>query len=378
MHSHHGTHFHVRELALFLGGVLLCSAAGCQKSEEIRTYEVPKAAKATPAQPAQSAPGRMLGGIILQGPQAWFFKMSGPDAQVQDQMEEFLALCKSIRFENGKPTWTLPDGWSEKPGSEMRFATLKVDDAKPPLETSVIVLPKGDDSDDEYLLANINRWRGQLQLPPTTADKLFEESSKKVEVIRDKTNAGDELVLVNLVGMLSDQGGMSPPFASRSGPFSGPTSPGPVGDKPSSPDNADPGVKYDLPKNWEQAELKTFQVAAFRARKDDQRVEISITPIGGGGGGLLANVNRWRGQIKLPPIDESEMNAAFKQLTVGEMTAQYIELVGPETEKPQQAIWSAILEHAGQTWFIKLQGDLDLAREEQPRFEDFVKSIRFE
>lgn len=371
-------------LCFALCGTLFITA-GCREAEDIRTYEVAKSESSVDTKtPAPSVAGRMLGGIIFQGPQAWFFKMTGPDAQVQDQMEEFLAFSKSVRFVNEKPTWDLPQGWSEKPGSQFRFATLTVDESDPPLETSVTVLPSEAGSEEEYLLANINRWRGQLQLPPTTADKLFQEKSKTEEVIRDKTKAGTEIVLVNLAGQISESGGMTPPFASGGGPFSGPMGssaganpPGAV--RPSAPTgSADSDIKFNLPAGWEKAELRTFQVAAFRVRKENQKVDISLTPLSGAAGGLLPNVNRWRGQINLPPIDEQQLNAELKQLPVGETTAQYIEIVGPDSADPPQAIWSAILEQGEQTWFIKLQGDLALAREEQSRFEEFVKSIRFE
>ncbi|MDA0834641.1 MAG: hypothetical protein O2955_04565 [Planctomycetota bacterium] len=358
-----------------LFGVLLMTS-GCQESEEIRTYQVPKSEKLSqPKTTASTIAGRMLGGIIFHGSQAWFFKMSGPDAAVQDQMEEFLAFTKSIRFENDKPVWDTPTGWSQKPGNEFRFATLTVDGSDPPLETSVTMLPHDVGSEDESLLANINRWRGQLELPPTTADQLYQEKSKTEEVIRDKTNAGDDLVLVNLAGQISESGGMTPPFAGGGGPFSGPMRPS----APTAPaETTDSDIKFDLPEGWEKAELRTFQVAAFRVRKNDQKVDISLTPLSGAAGGLLPNVNRWRGQINLPAIDEQQLNAEMKQLPVGEATAQYIEIVGSESADPQQAIWSAILEQGDQTWFIKLQGDLALAREEQSKFESFVKSIRFE
>lgn len=367
-----------RLLWIFAATALLLPA--CQKSDEIRTYEVAKI-ETPPAKTAADAPaepGRMLGGIIFQGPQAWFFKMLGPDAAVQDQMEEFLAFAKSIRFEGGEPKWDLPEGWSEQPGNQFRFATLTVDGSNPPVETSVTVLPNDEGSEDEYVLANINRWRGQLQLPPTTAEKLYQEKSSTEEVIRDKTNAGNEIVLVNLAGQMSSRGGM-PPFASGGAPFAGRGPMQPPADRPAAPTGSTGSdIKYDVPEGWNKAELRTFQVAAFRATKDGQKVDISVTPLSGAAGGLLPNVNRWRGQIGLDPTDEQQLNADLKELSVGETTAQYVAIEGPETADPQQAILAAILTQGETTWFVKLQGDRPLAKEQQSQFEAFVKSLRFE
>ncbi len=57
--------------------------------------------------------------------------------------------------------WTLPEGWSQRAGGTMRFATLT-----PPVagrvDASVVVLPGPAGGE----LANVNRWRGQIGLEP--------------------------------------------------------------------------------------------------------------------------------------------------------------------------------------------------------------------
>jgi hypothetical protein len=75
--------------------------------------------------------------------------------------------------------WTLPKGWTETAGGQMRFATLK-----PPvpgkIDASVVVLPGPAGGE----LANVNRWRGQIGLPALDAPAL--ERARKVM----KTQAG--------------------------------------------------------------------------------------------------------------------------------------------------------------------------------------------
>lgn len=78
--------------------------------------------------------------------------------------------------------WSLPDGWSEEAGSGMRIATLRPA-MYPSVEVTIIALegPAGGE------LANVNRWRDQIGLPPVEAKALGSTrksvSSKAGEVI---------------------------------------------------------------------------------------------------------------------------------------------------------------------------------------------------
>ena len=191
-------------LALALGGVALF-VAGCEKPEGVAHYTVakpvpldPLPAKADPhaglnlppkAKPTGEPTDRMLGAIVPHGDQVWFFKLLGPKDPVAAQTEAFTALLKSIQFSaEGKPAWTLPSGWQERSGPPPRFATLSIPSEGKPLETTVSVLPNSSDA-----LSNVNRWRGQLSLPPITAEQLADESTQ-VEL------ADGKATFVNLLG----------------------------------------------------------------------------------------------------------------------------------------------------------------------------------
>src|SRR4029077_16036488 len=108
------------------------------------------------------------------GDQAWFFRLSGPPDPVAGLAENFRTFVKSLRFaaEDAPPVWQLPEGWRQKPGSGMRYATIEVDAPAAPLDLSVTVLPPSESDSDAYTLANVNRWRGQLGLPPLAASQL--------------------------------------------------------------------------------------------------------------------------------------------------------------------------------------------------------------
>jgi hypothetical protein len=87
--------------------------------------------------------------------------------------------------------WTLPKGWTETPGSGMRYATLAPPGAGK-VEMSVVVLPGAAGGE----AANVNRWRGQIGLPPL-AEEALASARKAVKsragavAVYDFTSAGD-------------------------------------------------------------------------------------------------------------------------------------------------------------------------------------------
>ena len=65
--------------------------------------------------------------------------------------------------------WTKPDGWNAQPLSEMRLGSFKMDGSNgASADISVTAFP----GDAGGLGANLNRWRGQLQLPSLSNDEL--------------------------------------------------------------------------------------------------------------------------------------------------------------------------------------------------------------
>lgn len=200
--------------------VAIWAICGCAQKEEIASYEALKpevvdptlvARPAAPAAPAKEQ--QTIGLIVVVDDVGWFFKLTGDASAVERQHENFLIFASSIEFSRGeepKPKWTLPEGWRESPGSQMRFATIQIEADGKPLDLSVIPLPKAGGDEQKYILDNVNRWRSQLQLKPISAAELSKET-------RQLTVAGRKATLVSIVG--TGGGGMtgSAPFA----PFAG-------------------------------------------------------------------------------------------------------------------------------------------------------------
>ena len=354
---------------LAVGAMLALSllTAGCGDDDQITRYTIPNEAD-TAQDPLLAEPqARMLVAMIPEGNQAWFFKLAGPVDAVTQQADTFEKLIRSVSFQNGRAQWELPSGWEEQPGNTFREATLKIGDASPPLEVAVSKGPMRGES-SEYLLDNVNRWRGQLQLAPIGSGQLA-ESVREVEV------DGRKATLVDLSGKLNP-GSMMATFAGGGASFpSGADSPSAA---PLASRGAPAELSYQVPESWEPGELtvsrggiRVEHEAAFVARDGNAQVVITATAMPRLGS-MLSQVNRWRGQVGLEPTNQSQLEQQITSMEVAGEEGQAIVLEGE-----QETIQAVVVERSGTTWFFKLQGDRELAERERPRFEQFVKSIQF-
>ncbi len=75
-----------------------------------------------------------------------------------------------------KLTWKKPENWKENPASPMRLASYLIEGESEAgvVDISVFIFP----GDVGGLLANINRWKGQLSQPHLTQEELDKEGQK--------------------------------------------------------------------------------------------------------------------------------------------------------------------------------------------------------
>lgn len=332
--------------------------AGCGERDVIRRYQVPHEAPRTSSVSAvaPSVPQRLLGAVIAGDGKAWFVKLMGPVEQVAGVAEVYEQVVQSLRFPAGQPgpTWTVPSGWTERGADENRFATLERDG----LEIAISQLPWDSANWDEYVLANLNRWRRQVQLPPIASEQLA-EAGRQAEI------DGRSSFLVDIAGDATRASGGSPPNLPASGDVAPP------------PTTAAAPLEYDVPEGWVAGRTSAFRVAAFDIQRDGQKAELTVIPLGVASGSLLENVNRWRGQIGLPAIDQAELDATVKSLKVDGVDSSYVELGPSASSDSTSTILAVIVPRPGQTVFIKLLGDHSLVIDEKPNFERFVQSLRF-
>lgn len=366
-----------RGRCLVVAGLALAGLAGCREEDQIVRYRVPKphvVARSNPgtrpdSESDSSAPreatDRMLAAIVPSGDKAWFFKLTGPKdavAALDPPFRQFLASLKFARGANEPPAWSLPSGWNEGPGDQIRHAIIQIPSQPQPLELTVTVLEKPADDDGKYVLENVNRWRRQMQLPPLTAIRLADET-EELEI-----PAGTATV-VDLLGNLGG-GGM--------GPFAGGSPSGGVPLRPAAerppPTAAPDDMTFDVPSEWQPGRLTAMRKAAFEARDGDATAEITVIAASGD---LLANVNRWRVQIGLEQITADELAQTAREIDAAGGKGSYVELVGPGTGEGPKSTFAAVAERGGQQWFFKLTGDAAVVERERERFLAFVKSVKF-
>jgi hypothetical protein len=330
--------------------LVVLGLAGCHR-DEITSYRAARIEKPAEVEKPHS---RFLGAIIPHEDRTWFVKLMGPEDVVKEQAEPFEQFVKSIRFQGQgeKPiTWTAPAGWREAAGSKAgRYATFHVGPKDQPLELTVTALGKEGLAGD--VLANVNRWRGQLGLKEITQDEIAKET-RKVEL------DGAVATLVDITGADDAKMGQRPPFA---------------GKLPVPPAQA--ALVYKSPPGWHELPAKGFRVAAFLVAEGDQHADVTVIPFPGDVGGLLANVNRWRNELGLAKIDSDQLKDV-SHLKVAGADSPYVDLVGPEAGGRRLRTLAVSVPHAGRTWFFKMHGPADLVGKQKTAFEAFVASVQF-
>ena len=133
------------------------------------------------------------------------------------------------------------------------------------------------------------------------------------------------------------------------------------------------GITYQTPKSWTEFPPSSIRKANFKIDNASGIAEVSITVFPGDVGGTLANINRWRQQIVLNPIDESSLNECISPIVISNHQGYFTKLVGN-----LESILGGILPFHGSTWFVKMQGDILVIDKEVETFKSFLSSIRIE
>ena len=339
--------------------------AGCGR-DEVRSYRVPKlqvprASTTGTAQP-QTADQRLLGVILPADGESWFFKVMGAGPKVSEQKPAFDHFVRSVRAtgQHEPPvTWKLPDGWHEhsQPGSQMRYATFHLGrDEEQPLELTVIRA-------SGTVLDNVNRWRDQLGLEPVSEPELNQLTTRL-------DSGGTTITLVDMTGPGRPKEAPTTPLAPTASAH-------PHFAETTAADRA--SLTYATPDGWvKQPNPSGLRAAAFDIRDADRRAEVTAIPLSGEAGGLLANLNRWRDEIGLAPVERGELDKVVQRIDVAGLPAHYAHLVGPDsTDGQREAILTVVLLREDRTWFFKMKGHAELVARQKPAFEQWVRSVRF-
>lgn len=139
---------------------------------------------------------------------------------------------------------------------------------------------------------------------------------------------------------------------------------------PSAPPSPAPSqFKWTVPADWKESKPGPMQQARFTVpEKDGAQAEVAVSVFPSDTGGTLANVNRWRGQLGLPPVDESGLASLVTPLSVA-ANAVLVDLAHDD-----KRMLAAIVPRDGIWWFYKLTGGAPAVANARDAFIGFVSS----
>ena len=130
--------------------------------------------------------------------------------------------------------------------------------------------------------------------------------------------------------------------------------------------------EWNVPEHWKPQPPGQMLLATFAIEDTAGKAILTISSFPGDVGGVLANVNRWRDQVGLGPIQAAALEKETTQLDLPVGKAVLVDAIG------QKRIIGAMLPHDGQTWYFKLLGDAAVAGKEKEPFLNFLKSLKFD
>jgi len=308
-------------------------------------------------------------------------------------------------------TWTAPTQWQNKGASGVRKATFVVGDGA---ELAVTAFPGNVGGE----LANVNRWRGQLQVAPISDAELpgnvtrFDVGGLQVGVVDILGGTADKPA--RMLGAFVPSGGATwffkligpdaivakekPTFlaflqslkadssASALASAHANLASAPAAAPAATPAPADmantqvikaegPGLKWTAPAHWESRPAAAMRKATYAVPNANGAAgDLSVTAFPGDVGGELANLNRWRNQLQLSPLAPADVEGAVTRISPHSLSVTLVDFTGGAADKPVRML-GAIVPYEGATWFFKLTGPVDLVAKEKPAFEAFVQTL---
>ncbi|NLT69213.1 MAG: hypothetical protein GXX91_00800 [Verrucomicrobiaceae bacterium] len=141
-----------------------------------------------------------------------------------------------------------------------------------------------------------------------------------------------------------------------------------------------PTLIYDTPDGWVEKPGSMMRDINFTIGEKGE-AECYVARLPGAGGGLLANVNRWRAQMGAAPLTEEEVAALPTKPLFGQ-EARYVIVDGSytpgmgstDTFENYRLLGLILASDAGAV-FVKMTGPKDLVVAHEAAFDQFTRSI---
>lgn len=322
-----------------------------------------------------------------------------PPSQVSSMPQSGMDPHAGMQMSRPSVVWgALPNGWIEAPHSSgMRLATFSIEGEGEDTAEMAIIPMGGFAGTDEQL---VNMWRMQLGLPELAASEaeaqgesiliggteghVYEMAGRAQDIDtriivasanKDGVNyffkliGNDSLVLAQKDAFVDFVKGVE--FQSAAPMTAAPTM--------TTTAISDSEQRWTAPGSWEELPATQFLLAKYRlVGEGDQSVEVTVSKLGGSAGGLLPNVNRWRRQLNLPPVDEAALGTMLSGIKAGTVDAMLVDLQGTDakTGNPSRMI-AVTVSLPAETWFFKMTGPASLVEEKTAEFRSFVNNSSF-
>lgn len=291
-------------------------------------------------------------------------------------------------------TWKASPEWTAEKAGQFLTAAYAV----PELGRLTVSQLGGDGGG---LAANVNRWRGQVNLAPLPEDKIIGQpmpvpGSKQPMLLFNLTSdtaaADADGIFAAVLPLESEtwyfkltapSAKLREKGAAVFTQFLGTVKVGgedAAATPPPAPTPTMPKIQVVASAGWEEGAPSSMRVASFAVKgADGATADVSVIPLPGNSGSVLDNVNRWRGQIQLPPLSSSEDPAVGTEMEgkAGKMIVTHMISEGAVLDGKKAAISAAILKANGITWFFKMTGEAALVTAQREAFEEFVRSATF-
>ncbi|MCA9062763.1 MAG: hypothetical protein KDA96_06880 [Planctomycetaceae bacterium] len=128
--------------------------------------------------------------------------------------------------------------------------------------------------------------------------------------------------------------------------------------------------RWDVPESWKTAENDEFSAFAWSSGAGDTEARITLTKLGMQSG-VMAQVARWRNQLKLQPLGEDELAGETSAFPLEGATGTYTELKNDE-----KTILGLIVPDGSSMWIFKYSARLDAPDDQPESFRQFCKSLK--
>jgi hypothetical protein len=274
----------------------------------------------------------------------------------------------------------------------MRVATLIANSA----EIAVSAFP----GEAGGATANVNRWRGQIGLPPWTDDEVLKAITtavvEGVTVSTLKLQGAEQHMLVGIInpgdgntwfvkstGKTGDAAALEPDFVAfcRSFRISGKPSANPSGKGTAANSGVLAGLSmWTAPTGWKQTpDPSGIASAMYSVDTPHGPVRVTATSLVGDGGGILANINRWRTQMGLETLSSLK---AQPQVDIGVPGVIVVDLSDAGGERRMVAAVApdsmGSARSSDLTWFFKMSGSAKSVGMQLESFKAMVRAALIE